>query len=371
MARILIVDDKRDLIVLCARFLARHGHQCEGATGVREAIDRWEAQPFDLVLCDLLMPNASGLSLVEHLSTAAPQTVTVVTSGVDDPAVAERAIELGAYGYLVKPIEPNALLINIASALRRRELELQHHQLQEETVDLMARRTAGFIATIDEQRAQTAQLRLAHEESVFVLGALCDGHSAPKSAHPYRVGRYAAVLARLVGIAGSELERLRLAAAFHDVGMSAVPGLDVRHDRALTAAERELLREHTRAGYRALASHDSDLLKLAAVVALTHHERWDGTGYPDGLAANQIPMAGRVVAVADALDSLTVDRLDRPGITFDEAIAHVTAQSGTAFDPRVVQAVTAAASELRRIHRKYADDSAVPTPPPPPPVDGS
>ncbi|MCB9508042.1 MAG: response regulator [Myxococcales bacterium] len=356
MATILLVDDKPDLLELARRHLSRNGHDCSTAGSVRDAITAWESRPFDLVLCDLLMPDASGLKLVEHLSAAAPQTAVVVVTGVDEPRVADEALRLGAYGYLVKPVDPNALLINVNSALRRRELELQNQRLVDETTELVHRRTSGLMGTIDTMRAQQRERQQAFEETLFALAAICDSRDVVHSGHPYRVSRYATVLGHGLGITGDDLEQLRYAAALHDVGMHAVPSAAHAEAGPLTPEQAAAMREHTRIGARAFAGLESAHLKLASSIARSHHERWDGTGYPDGLAGKRIPIEARIVAVADAYDGLTTARPDRPARSTEDALAEIQGLAGAAYDPDVVLALVAARPEIDRIRAKYRDE---------------
>jgi putative two-component system response regulator len=164
--------------------------------------------------------------------------------------------------------------------------------------------------------------------------------------HTERVGRLAAVLAAAAGIPERDVELIRRAAPLHDIGKLGVPGPVLLKQGQLDWGERGLMRAHTRIGAEILAGSDSDVIRLAEEIALTHHERWDGSGYPRGLAGEEIPLSGRVVAIADVFDALTHSRPYRDSLTVDEAMARIRAGSGAQFDPALVETFTGLDREL-------------------------
>jgi putative two-component system response regulator len=248
----------------------------------------------------------------------------LMATGIDDPQLAQSVLELGAYGYLVKPFKRHEVQINVANALRRRRLEIEnrdHRALLEHRV---------------EERTQ--ELRRSREETIRRLSLAIEFRSRETGEHVERIGNGAALVGRKLGLNPGRAELIRVAAPLHDVGKIGIPDEILLKPGPLTEAERRRMEDHAEFGYRLLTGSGSDLLETAATIAWTHHERWDGMGYPRGLAADAIPMEGRVTAVMDVFDALTHDRVYRPAMTLAQALEIIRAGRGSHFDPKVVDA---------------------------------
>ena len=308
--RVLCIDDDEQVRELIRSVLDSAGHECVPAATADEARTLLRDGEFSAVRCDINLPDSSGLDLLRELRERHPDVAAVMVTGRDDPMVADRALDLGAYGYLTKPFAPNELLIDLSNALRRREAR---HESE-------------------------SALREAHMETLRRLSRAVEYHDGETGAHIERVGEHAAAIARARGVDEEEIELLRLAAPLHDIGKIGVPAALLNKRGPLTPEERELMQQHTEAGRELLAGSGNELLELAAEIAWTHHERWDGAGYPRGLAGEEIPLVGRIVAVADVFDAITSDRPYRQALSVDEALAIIAAQRGTAFDPDIVDA---------------------------------
>jgi putative two-component system response regulator len=308
--RVLCVEDDEQVRGMIQRVLGSAGHECVPAATATEARALLEDGQFAAVLFDINLPDSSGLDLLRELRQKHPDVAAVMVTGRDDPTTADTALDLGAYGYLTKPFAPNELLIDLANALRRREAVAEN---------------------------ETA-LREAHMETLRRLSRAVEYHDGETGAHIERVGEHAAGIARARGLDDREIELLRLAAPLHDIGKIGVPAALLNKRGPLTPDERLVVQQHTELGRDLLAGSGNELLELAATIAWTHHERWDGAGYPRGLAGADIPLAGRIVAVADVFDAITSDRPYRDALSVEEALAIVAAQRGTAFDPDIVDA---------------------------------
>jgi putative two-component system response regulator len=315
-------------------------YECEFATTVAEARSKLVGEPFQLALCDIQMPDESGMVLAEEIITNHPETCVVLVTGVDDPTVADRAFEFGACGYLVKPFWPGQLLITAMNALRRHELELAE---QARSRRLLRRAENEAVQLRDElaisQQQAIEELRASRQETVERLALAIELHDAETGRHINRMASIAAFLGRQLGLDEERVLLLRTAAPMHDIGKIAIPDEILRKPGPLSFAEREEMRQHTIVGHQILADSQSDLLRLAATIALTHHERYDGSGYPRGLGGNDIPLEGRIVAVADVFDALLSDRSYRPALAVKDAIRAIGKGSGTQFDPAVVDAL--------------------------------
>ncbi|HKI91004.1 MAG TPA: HD domain-containing phosphohydrolase [Gaiellaceae bacterium] len=336
--RILCVEDDLQVRRLITRLVSAAGYDCAGAGDAREARDLLDREPFSIVLCDIGLPGESGLELLREVSGRSPDVAMLMVTGRDEPEIAHVALELGAYGYLTKPFAENALRINLANALHRRRLEIERRSYEETLEATVALRTAELRESVSRLEASEAELRKAYCETVDRLGRAIEYHDGTTGAHVERVASYAAAIAHRLGIEPERAELLRLASPLHDVGKLAIGEHILAKPAALTRDERCEIEQHTEAGYRLLAGSGNELLDLAATIARSHHERWDGAGYPHRLAGEEIPLEGRIVAVADVFDALTSDRPYRPGLTSAEAREHIVAEAGTAFDPRVVSA---------------------------------
>jgi putative two-component system response regulator len=335
---ILCVDDDEQVRRYIARVLTASGHDCVTAGSTEEARRVLDERPFSVVLCDIGLPGGSGLDLVAELGRTHPEVATVVVTGQDDPDVAETALQLGAYGYLTKPFEANQLLIDVTNALRRRTHENDQRLYESSLEETVASRTAQLEDAIVRLESSERELRRAYGETVARLSRAIESHDGETGAHVDRVGSYVQQIALALELTPDRAELLRLVSPLHDIGKIAVHDAVLNKTGPLDALERIEMERHTDVGHELLAGSGNELLDVAAVIACTHHERWDGSGYPRGLAGEDIPLEGRIAAVADVFDALTSDRPYRKGISAAEARAHIAAGSGTDFDPQVVDA---------------------------------
>ncbi|HEX7059636.1 MAG TPA: HD domain-containing phosphohydrolase [Solirubrobacterales bacterium] len=334
-AGILVTDDRPEVLRLIDRTLGSR-YRCEFASSVDEAREKLDGTGFELALCDIQMPGESGLVLVEEIAARYPDMAIVLVTGVDDPDVAKQTFRLGAHGYLVKPFWPGQLLITTMNALRQRELELTEKARSRVLLESAEKRAEHFrdeLALAQQQAIE--ELRSSRQETVERLARAIEMHDAETGRHVNRMASIAAFLGAQIGLSGERVLLLRAAAPMHDVGKIAIPDEILRKPGPLTPEEREQMETHTWVGHQILADSDSDLLRIGASIALTHHEWWDGSGYPQGLRGEEIPLEGRIVAVADIFDALLSDRPYRPAMTVDEAVKTIEDERGTHFDPRI------------------------------------
>ena len=315
--RVLCVDDDEQIRRLITRVLVDAGHECVPAASVDEARVLLDRESFAAVLCDINLPGVSGFDLLRELRENYPSIAPVMVTGRDDPRVANRALDLGAFGYITKPFAPNELLIDLANALHRRRLDAER------------------------RAASESALQRAYADTLRRLSRAVEFHDTATGSHLDRVGIYTGAIAETLSLEPQQVELLRLAAPLHDIGKVVVPDHVLQKTGKLTPEERASMQRHAEVGYELLAGSGSELLELAASIALTHHERCDGSGYPRGLHGAAIPLEGRIVAVADVFDALTSVRPYRPPMSDREALAYLAAERGNAFDPDVVDALAA------------------------------
>ena len=332
-ASILVVDDDRAIRRMIARIVMRAGYACSEACDPAEALLVADQQDFDLVMCDVNMPGGSGLQLVRDLRARHPDIAVLMVSGMDDPQTAGLAIDSGAYGYIVKPFETNEILIAADNALRRRQLEIENLSHRKHLELLVAERTADLTATVESLSRAERALRASQEEAIHRLAYAAEFRDPTTGAHLNRMSRTCGLLAERAGLGTTRAELIRIASPMHDIGKIGVSDEILRKPGKLTTDEMDEMRKHPLKGSEILAGSDSELLQVGGLIALTHHERWDGTGYPYRLSRTAIPVEGRIVALADVFDALISERPYKPAFEIDHAVALMTDERGRHFDP--------------------------------------
>lgn len=318
---VLVVDDDAQMRRVLVRSLESIGHRCAAAASAAEAHERLACETFALLVCDVNLPGESGLELTRHVLAERPSVAALMVSASESPELAATAVDYGAYGYLVKPFTATALRIAVMNALRRRELEIGQRARTERLED--------------EVRRRTESLEASREETIRRLTRAMEYRDPFTGTHLDRMSRLCAELAGRLGLDPRQVE---IASAMHDVGKIGVPDRILLKAGALTDEERGVMQAHARIGHDILAGSDSDLLQLAAMIAWTHHERYDGAGYPRGLGGHEIPLTGRIAAVADVYDALTSDRPYRAALPPAQAVAMMERERARHFDPAVLDA---------------------------------
>jgi putative two-component system response regulator len=351
----LIVDDDPLALQIAVRLLKKEGYAYTLAQNAREARARLDDERFSLVLCDVNMPGESGLELARYILSHCPGTAVVMVTAVDDLKLADTALQMGAYGYITKPYKQSELLIGVVNALRRLKLETELLVYQGELERLVDERTATLEKTVFRLIEAEKELRASREDTVHRLAAMVESGAGESALHVQRVGHYGALLSTAVGFDDVRRDRVRLASAMHDVGMIGIPGPVLSKPGPLTPEEYETVKTHAGLGHRILSGSASELLQAAATIAWTHHERLDGSGYPRGLKGEEIPIEGRIAAIADVFDAITHRRPHRPARFYQEALGILREGRGTLFDPVLVDAFLNARVEVARIVEDYAD----------------
>lgn len=327
-ARILIIDDQEPNVRVLDRLLRRAGYERLRATtdpkqGVALAV---EFEP-DLVLLDLHMPELDGFDVLDALRAAHPPDEylpVLVLTGDETRQVKQRALAAGAKDFLTKPFQPTETLLRIRNLL---ETRLLHMELRRQNERLEVR-----------VQERTRELEAARFEILDRLARAAEYRDDTTGEHTQRVGRTAALVAEALGLDAAEVELIRLAAPLHDIGKIGIPDRILLKAGRLTPEEFEIMKSHTEIGGQILSGSQIPVLVRAREIALTHHARWDGRGYPWGLAGEAIPHSGRIVALADVFDALTHVRPYKPAWTPAEAFDEVRRQAGGHFDPRAAAA---------------------------------
>ncbi len=340
VGRILIVDDEPYIREILSRWLIDEGYECEQAADAAEALEILSRTDFALMISDICMPGRSGLELLDEVTACYSGLAIIMLTAVDDRETAIRTLEAGAYGYVIKPFDRNELLINVVNALERRRLTLISMNYQ-----------TRLEAEVEER---TRELRRREEEVALRLVTAAEHRDADTGAHIRRIGLYSEILARARGWDEAAVEEIRLAAPMHDVGKIGIPDHILLKPGTLTRQEFRVIERHTTMGAEILAGSRLPLLQLAREIALTHHERWDGGGYPNGLSGHEIPEAGRIVAVADVYDALVHSRIYRPALAEQQALDIMRRARGEQFDTDVFDTFEMVLPQLRAIRQELS-----------------
>lgn len=341
-ARLLVVDDEPFVRDLLARWLKDEGYACLTADGPAAARHCLERQAVDLVTLDIRMPGGSGLDLLNQIKERWADTAVLMLTAEDNTDSAIRALTAGACGYLRKPVDRQEFRIQVRNGLERRRLVIENRDY-----------THGLE---DKVREQTLALRRAHEETIYHLLKASLYRDEETGAHIKRTGWYSELLAGAIGWSREQVDLIRHAAPMHDIGKIGIPDAILRKPGSLTSDEFAIMQTHADIGATMLDGSESPALLMAREIALCHHERWDGSGYPAALRETAIPEAARIVAIVDVYDALSHDRVYRPAMCESDVLSIMRRGRGLHFDPFLFDAFMSVLPEMRAIAQSITDN---------------
>lgn len=352
---VLVVDDDPALLRGVARTLRRVDCEVLTTESPSEALAIAVEHDPAVVISDERMPEMRGTELLQRLSEIAPLAERMMLTGEGAQAAVRAINQSGVQAFLEKPCPPDVLIDHVEAALARaidrRESHRRLNVLTETNRRLIDRdlRARERIESFREELDAISESRQANERDIlFNLAVAAEKKDRTTGDHLKRMQAYSRAIAVELGLPGSEVELIYFVAAMHDVGKLGIPDAILQKPGALTDDEWRVMRDHTRLGAQILGKGDTALLAASRTVALSHHERWDGKGYPLGLAGDEIPLHGRIVAVADAFDAITSERPYKPAVPWDEALAEIVRSAGSHFDPEVAEAFRRAYDDLPR-----------------------
>jgi putative two-component system response regulator len=336
-----VVDDERIVRDLLSRWLRDEGYLCMTASSAAAAWTHLQQYAVDVVTLDITMPGGSGLDLLDQIRQSLPDIAVIMLTAEGDTAKAIRALSAGAHGYLIKPVERQELLIQVRNAVERQRLVIENREYMHELEHKV--------------REHTRAIRMAYEETIHRLVKASLYRDEETGAHIKRTGWYSELLAATIGWDYERVEQIRLAAPMHDIGKIAIPDSILCKPGKLTPDEFTAMQKHAQIGATLLADSQSPVLRMAHEIALGHHERWDGSGYPSGLKGTEIPESARIVAIVDVYDALTHDRVYRPALPEQEILTILRSGRGTHFDPELLDAFMSLLPEMRVIAEAVTD----------------
>ncbi|MEW5870029.1 MAG: HD domain-containing phosphohydrolase [Chloroflexota bacterium] len=337
---ILIVDDTPEDISILSGIL-RETYRVKVATSGERALKLSHAEPRpDIILLDVMMPHMSGYQVCRYLKDdlETSHIPVVFVTAMNDVEAETRGLEVGAVDYIAKPFSPPIVLARLKTQLA---LHDQNRMLEENV------------------RLRTAELNASRLEIIQRLSRAAEYKDQETGWHIYRIGHYARVLAQAIGLSRESADLMFNAAPMHDLGKIGIPDRILLKPGKLDPDERAIMQQHTLIGAEIIGRHDSDLLRMARNIALTHHEKWDGTGYPAGLKNDAIPLEGRIVAVVDVYDALTNRRPYKAAWPVEDAAKLIEQESTQYFDPGLVLAFKQSLPEILAIQQEYAENGKV------------
>ncbi len=343
---ILIVDDEDDCRKLLSLSLGQAGYDCDVATSGAEALEKLQTGSYDLLLSDIKMPGMTGLELLATLRQFDEDTAVVMVTGLATFDTALTALKLGASDYVPKPFNLEHVTLCVERALDRRRLLMENRRYQQELEALVKERTAQLEKALEETQR-------ANRDTVYVLSKAAETNDEDTGMHIKRVGVYTAKIASKLGINGAALEKLGYSSELHDVGKVATHPDILRKPGKLSEEEFSEMEKHTTRGAQILA--EVGFLDLAEEIALCHHEKWDGSGYPRGMAGQDIPLVARITAIADVFDALTSKRCYRDALPVDKALTIIADERGKHFDPCVHDAFMGVLDDVLAMRSQLAD----------------
>lgn len=341
---VLIVDDNPlNLAVFSGLVESVPGNHARTFSDAQESLTYCDHAEPDLYVVDYMMPGMNGIEFVERVRAmpGRADVPIVMVTAVDDRAVRQKALEAGATDFLSKPVEAQEFLVRMRNMLKLRQAFRR-----------LTSRTESLAAEVERA---TEQIRANERDTLYALARAAEYRDPETGAHILRMANYARLIGGHLGLCSEELDLLLHAAPLHDLGKIGTPDHILLKPGPLTEPERAIMQQHTTIGWQILCAHASPVLQAGAVIAYSHHEKFDGSGYPLGLAGTDIPLHGRIVAVADVLDALTSSRPYKPAWTSTRARGYLLEGRGGHFDPECVDAIVDRWPDALEIAHRYSD----------------
>ncbi|MDX5151901.1 MAG: response regulator [Acidiferrobacterales bacterium] len=343
-SKILVVDDEPANLRLVEKILHSAGYlHVELVNDSRKAVDAYLQQESDLILLDLNMPNLDGYEVMQKLQALNQEVIApiMVLTAQQAREFRIRALDLGARDFICKPFDQIELLARVRNLLQAHRFEQSLHARKGELERLVQERTR--------------ELHDTRLQIVRKLGRAAEFRDNETGNHIIRMSKIAALLAQASGMNEYECDLLLNAAPMHDIGKIGIPDRILLKNGKFDPEEWGIMKTHTLIGADILAGDDSEVLKMAESIALTHHEKWDGTGYPAGLAGEAIPLVGRITAIADVFDALTSERPYKHAWPVSQAVEYIKAHAGTHFDPDLAAKFLDLMPQIQQIINEYFD----------------
>ena len=352
---IMVVDDNKETIEYLSKLLEEIFGKVYTAKDGKEALEIFSKQPIDLLITDLNMPRVNGLQLIENIRFKNNEVPIIILSAYNESEYFMKSIEMGINGYVLKPVNMGSLVKALYSSVElinlRNKVEKQRNQLEEINNDLEQQ----VIDRISQIYSLNQEIKETQKEVVFTMGSIGERRCKETGNHVKRVSLYSELFAQLYGLSNENVLLLKEASPMHDIGKVAIPDAILNKAGRLTQKEMEIMKTHALLGYDMLKHSQQKLLQTASIIALEHHEKYDGSGYPNGLKGEEISIYGRITAIADVFDALGSERIYKKAWSDEMIFLFFQEERGQHFDPRLVDIFFQYKEKFLEIRDKYKD----------------
>lgn len=351
--KILLVDDEPSVREVIGGLLKMLGYEHESAANGHLALEMLRRERFSVLITDIHMPEMNGIELVEHTRRQDGNIGIIVITGVGELKIAINVMKHGANEYLLKPVQFDALNVAIEKCLEHRRLQMELKAYQVELESKVTHRTDQLMSALTALQSAHQDVEQAYMDLVTVLAKAAESNDNDTGHHIKRVSSYVSAIAKELGHADDEVTKLAQFATTHDIGKVTIHPDILKKPGKLTDDEYIAMKLHTVNGSTIL--HQSPSLEIASNIALSHHERHDGKGYPHGIGNEEIPVEARITSVADVFDALTMKRCYKEAWPIDKAVGVIQEERGKQFNPEIVDAFMGCLDNIKSIRQKFPD----------------
>lgn len=357
--KMLVVDDEETITDILTRFLNHMGYDMVSkASNSLKAIEMIKEKEFSLVITDIHMPGENGLWLLNKARKCCPDTRVIMVTASDDLRDAISSLNQGADRYLVKPLNIEEFRHAVRNSLENRRLIIENRQYQQDLEEKVRMRTEELRKSLHELDKANHTIKTAYIETIYRLTVTAEYRDEETGSHIKRMDYYVELMARELGYSPEEIEIISRAAPMHDLGKVGIPDNILRKKGKLSSREAKIMKTHTTIGSSMLEGSSSKYLQVAERIALTHHENWDGTGYPAGLKGKKIPIEGAIVHLADVYDSLRSKRPYKASIDHEKTCEIINRgdkkTNPSHFSPEILRIFNKTESKFARIFENYS-----------------
>lgn len=356
--KLLIVDDEERIRVALLDVLQTQGYEISQASNGIEALQKVKRESPDVIILDINMPRMNGLEVTRKIKVddQLKHIPLIILTGLDDMEMRIKALKLGADDFLIKPPHMAELTARVRSLVKVKAYNDHMRNHQKELEAKVAERTQQLKQAWEQISQAHRTLKTSSLDTIYRLARAAEYKDEDTSVHLQRMSNYAAAIAQKAGLNQDKVDTILYASPMHDIGKIGIPDRILLKPDKLTPDEWKIMKQHTSFGAQILGGSPSDLINVGERIAQNHHEKWDGTGYPLGLKGKEIPIEGRITAIADVFDALTSKRPYKKAFSENKAFRIMKEECETRFDPELLDVFLSIKDEILAIKHKYKDN---------------